>query len=53
MQKQISKESSNKQKTMFMYDVEPLDVLKPIDVQETELSSVDLESIAIIYDKIR
>lgn len=38
---------------MIMYDAEPLDILKPIDVQEVELSSSDLESIAIIYDKIR
>ena len=38
---------------MIMYDAEPLDILRPIDVQEVELSSSDLESIAIIYDKIR
>ena len=38
---------------MFVYDVEPLDILKPINVEESDLSSADLESIAIIYDKIR
>ena len=38
---------------MLVYDVEPLDVLKPINVDESDLSSADLESIAIIYDKIR
>lgn len=40
-------------KEMFVYDVEPLDVLRPINIDESDLSSSDLESIAIIYDKIR
>ena len=30
-----------------------MDLLSPIDTSELELSSTDLESIAIIYDKIR
>ena len=33
--------------------IEPMDVLSPINTSELELSSTDLESIAIIYDKIR
>jgi hypothetical protein len=30
-----------------------MDLLSPINTSELELSSTDLESIAIIYDKIR
>ena len=33
--------------------IEPMSLLNPINTSELELSSIDLESIAIIYDKIR
>jgi hypothetical protein len=33
--------------------IEPMVVLNPINTSELELSSTDLESIAIVYDKIR
>lgn len=36
-----------------MDPVTPLEMLEPLDCDEQELSSRDLESIAILYDKIR
>lgn len=33
--------------------IEPLPKLPEINLNETELNSTDLESIAIVYDKIR
>jgi hypothetical protein len=33
--------------------VEPLPKLQELNLNETELNSTDLESIAIVYDKIR
>ena len=38
----------------FNFDlISPIKIMAPLDVAETDLSSSDLESIAIIYDKIR
>ena len=33
--------------------IESVDPLPPFDLEETELTTIDLESIAIVYDKIR
>lgn len=35
------------------YPMTPVKEVSPLDVNENELSSTDLESIAILYDKIR
>lgn len=33
--------------------ISPVRSMRPLNIEETELSSADLESIAILYDKVR
>ena len=53
MNEAIQKHLHSELQFFINQNVEPIEIQKGINLNELELSSTDLESIAMIYDKIR